>query len=189
MKKVVIVYGIIAGTIVAAMMAITMPMYEKGTLNHDNGELIGYTTMAVALSMIFFGVKSYRDNYAGGEVSFWKAVKIGLLITAIAAFMYATTWEFVYPTMSSEFMQQMVDSQVEELKADGATPAEIEETRKSWEAFAEYYKNPFVRFAVTITEILPVGLILTFLSAGLLRNKKFLPAQPNTASSTGRQLA
>jgi hypothetical protein len=96
MKRVILVYGVIAGTIVAAMMAITMPMYENGTLNHENGKPIGYTTMAVALSMIFFGVKSYRDNYLGGVVSFWKAVKIGMLITAIAAVMYATTERGVY---------------------------------------------------------------------------------------------
>jgi hypothetical protein len=166
-----------------------MPMYDSGQLNHDNGELIGYTTMTVALSMIFFGVKSYRDNHAGGAVSFWKAIKIGLLITAVAAIMYATAWEFVYPNMSKEFMDGMLQGQIDELKADGATPAEIDEARENWGNMMELYKNPAIRFAITIMEILPVGLILTLVSAGLLRNKHFLPAQSKAGGSTDRQLA
>jgi hypothetical protein len=189
MKKVVLVYGLIAGAIVAAMMFITIPMYDSGQLNHDNGELIGYTTMTVALSMIFFGVKSYRDNYSGGTVSFWKAIKIGLMITAVAAIMYATAWEFVYPNMSKEFMDGMLQGQIDELRTEGATTAKIEETRAEWTRIMELYKNPAIRFAMTIMEVLPVGLILTLLSAGLLRNKNFLRAQSKTGGSADRQLA
>jgi hypothetical protein len=93
--------------------------------------------------------------------------------------------------LSEEFMKEMVEGEIEEYKADGATPAEIEEARKDWEAFGELYKNPLVRFPVTIIEILPVGILWTLLAAALLRNKNFLPAQPKTSTNTtaGRQLA
>jgi ABC-type sugar transport system permease subunit len=182
MKKVILIYGLIAGSIVAAMMFITMPMYETGTLKFDNGELVGYTTMAVALSMIFFGVKSYRDNYAGGEVRFWKAVKIGLLITAVASLMYALAWEITYNTMSGDFIALMVEHQLAELKESGAAQAEIAASKEDWEAFAELYKNPLVRFLATLAEIVPVGLIFTFITAGLLRMKTFLPAQPKVTN-------
>ena len=81
MKKIVLIYGLIAGVIVGAMMMITMPLYESGTLKFDNGEWLGYTTMVIALSMVFFGVKSYRDNHLGGSITFGNALKVGLLIT------------------------------------------------------------------------------------------------------------
>jgi hypothetical protein len=54
MKKIILVYGLIAGVIVGAMLLITMPLYESGTLKLDNGEWLGYTTMVVALSLVFF---------------------------------------------------------------------------------------------------------------------------------------
>ena len=49
--------------------------------------------MVIALSMIFFGIKSYRDNYQNGAIGFWKGFQVGLLITLIASLMYALTWE------------------------------------------------------------------------------------------------
>ena len=183
MKKVALIYGLIAGTIVGAMMFITMPMYETGQLNFDNGELVGYTTMAVALSMIFFGTKSYRDNYAGGEITFWKGVKIGMLITAIASVMYALAWEITYQNMSGDFMQMMIDHNIQKMIDSGAPATEIAKTKEGWAAFNELYRNPLIRFMVTILEILPVGIVLTLISAGLLRRKDFLAAQPNTSTS------
>jgi ethanolamine transporter EutH len=182
MKKIIITYGLIAGTIVAALMLITIPLMEKDTVDFKYGELLGYTTMVIALSMIFFGIKSYRDNHADGAVSFWKGVQIGILITLIAGVMYCLAWETLYRRMGSDFMNRMTDQYYEEMKADGATDAELEEAKAEWSSFSEMYKNPVIRFGVTLTEILPVGVILTLISAGLLRKKNFLP----TSSSSGQ---
>lgn len=182
MKKVVLIYGLIAGTIVGGMMLITMPLYENGTFNFDNGELTGYTTMVVALSMVFFGVKSYRDNHAGGTITFWGGLKVGLLITLVASIMYAATWEVLYARMGEEFSQKMVQHYMDDLKAGGATDTEIAEAKAKWDSFGEMYKNPLIRFGVTLMEIFPVGLVISLLTAGLLRKKEFLPA---TSSATG----
>src|SRR5688572_28135034 len=92
MKKIVLVYGLIAGTISGGLMMITMPMFKSGTLDMNNGELIGYTGMVIALSLIFFGIKSFRDNQVDGTITFWKGCQIGLLIALIASVMYALTW-------------------------------------------------------------------------------------------------
>lgn len=176
MKKVILIYGVIAGAIVAGMMFITMPMYDSGTMNFDNGELVGYTTMVIALSMVFFGVKSYRDNHAGGDITFWSGVKVGLLITLVASVMYALAWEVIYSRRGDEFNQKMIQHYMDELKAGGATEVELTEAKARWESFGELYKNPLIRFGVTLMEILPVGLIITLITAALLRKKDFLPA-------------
>jgi len=175
MRKIILTYGLIAGTIVAAMMFITMPMWESGIVNFDNGEVVGYTTMVIALSMIFFGVKSYRDNHQHGVITFGRAFKIGILITLIASVMYALAWEISYNTMATDFIQKMTDHQFAEMKEGGASEAEVAKAKEEWAVFAEYYKNPVIRFGATLMEILPVGLVITLLSAGLLRKKEFLP--------------
>ena len=176
MKKIVLIYGLIAGVIVGAMMMITMPLYESGTLKLENGEWLGYTTMVIALSMVFFGVKSYRDNHLGGSITFGNALKVGLLITLIAALIYAFSWEITRLNMKGDFMTLYGENQIEKMKAGGATEAVLVEAKKKMDDFALMYKNLFIRFGFTLMEIAPVGIIISLLSAGLLRRKIFLPA-------------
>jgi hypothetical protein len=176
MKKPVLIYGLIAGAIVSGMMLITLPMYNSGALNHENGELTGYTTMVIALSVIFFGVKSYRDKQPTGNITFWKGVQIGLLITLVAGLMYAITWEYLWPRIGNEYMQKFTEQYIANLKAEGLTDAEVTKERDEMTGFMELYKNPLVRIPVTLMEILPVGVIITLITAALMRRKEFLPA-------------
>ncbi len=171
MKRIILIYGLLAGAIVGSMFFITMPLYEKGILTMENGELVGYSTMIVALSLIFFGVKSYRDNHLEGTITFGNALKVGLLITLIASLIYAITWEVIYNTMT-DFVTEMGDKYFEKLKAEGTSQAKIDE-------YATMYSNPIIRFPMTLMEIAPVGILISIFSAGLLRIKGFLPASSN----------
>jgi len=174
MKKIVLVYGLIAGAIVGVMLLITMPLYEKGSLNFENGELIGYTTMVVALSLIFFGIKSYRDNHRSGAITYWKGLQVGLLITLVGSLVYATVWEFMYQNMSTDYIEKMYAHYAESQKASGATPEELAELKSQFEV---YDQNFLLRFCITaFMEMFPVGFIISLVSAGLLRKKEFLPA-------------
>jgi Protein of unknown function (DUF4199) len=177
MKKIVLIYGLIAGAIVSGMMMITMPLYESGTLKMENGEWLGYTTMVVALSMVFFGVKSYRDNHLGGSIKFGNALKVGLLITLIASLMYAISWEVTYHNMKGDFMKQYSEKQLEKMKAKGASEAEMAASAKKMAELGEMYKNPIIRFAMTLMEIAPVGILISLLTAALLKKKEFLSAK------------
>ena len=183
MKKIVLVYGLIAGAIAGAMLLITMPLYESGTLKFENGMLLGYTTMVVALSLIFFGVKSFRDSYSGGTITFWNGLKIGLLITLMASLLYALSWEVSYNTMKGDFMKLMNEKSLEKMKKEGASEASLVETQKQMDDFAVTYKNPIFRFTITMLEIAPVGVVISLLSAGLLRRKEFLPSTQTSGTS------
>jgi hypothetical protein len=77
MKKIILVNGLIAGVIVSAMILISLPLQQQGIIDTRNGMLVGYTSMVIALSTIFFGIKTYRDQHLGGSISFWQAAKIG----------------------------------------------------------------------------------------------------------------
>jgi hypothetical protein len=176
MKKIIITYGLIGGVIVSVMMLIQHPLMEKGIINFDNGMFVGYASMVIALSMVFFGVKTYRDQHAGGAISFWQGVKIGILITLIASVMYAITWEVYYNTMATDFTEKYTQHYLDKMAEKGASQAEIEQMRGEMAAFNEMYENPLIRFGVTLVEILPVGVIITFLSAALLRKREILPA-------------
>lgn len=169
MKKIVLTFGLIAGLIVATLMLISMPLMDKGVISFENGQLFGYTTMAIALSMIFFGVKSYRDNHNEGVISFGRAFQVGILIAAVASIIYASSWEVYMAASSGDFMEQYAAKYLEQMENEGASMAEIEQMKQSMGEMAEMYKNPIIRFGMTLMEIIPVGIVITLISALILK--------------------
>lgn len=180
MTKIVLIFGLISGAIAGALMWLLMSFVKDGSIDFDNGMIWGYATMIIALSLVFFGVKSYRDNH-GGRISFFKGLQVGILISVISAVCYAAAWELYYPKIGDEFMKKYTVHELEKMKASGASDAEIEKARAEGERFMELYKNFFVRFAMSLMEILPVGIIVTLVSAGLLRRREVLPGEPARA--------
>jgi hypothetical protein len=169
MKRTVFTFGLIAGAIMAAMMLITMVFMKE--IGFDKGEIIGYTTMVLAFLMTFFGIKSYRDNVAGGAISFGRALTLGLMITGVATLCYVATWEVIYYKFAPDFGDRYAAYSVEKAKQSGATQAQVDAKMKQMADFKEMYKNPFVNAALTFLEPLPVGLLVAVISAALLRRK------------------
>ncbi len=176
MKKIILVYGSLAGVIVGSMFFIGAPLYDRGIITLDNGMLVGYTSMVVALSLIFFGVKNYRDSQ-GGAITFAKAFQIGILITILATVIYSISWEIAYRTVSRGYNEAMYEHQIDKLKEQVKGEEELKKQIRQLEDFAVLYENPLIRFGITCFEIFPIGLIISLIVAGLLRKKEFLPHQ------------
>jgi hypothetical protein len=170
MNRIVLTFGLIAGAVLSLMMAISMSFIDR--IGTDNGEVLGYTTMVIAFVMVYFGVRSYRDNIVKGAITFGRAFKVGILITLLASACYVATWEVIYYNFMPDFGDKYAARQVEKAKASGATPQQIEEQTKQMAKFKEMYKNPAVNVAMTFIEPFPVGLLFTLLSAGILRKKE-----------------
>lgn len=170
MQKTVLTFGLIAGVMLSAMMLLTLPFLDA--IGFDRGLVIGYTTMVLAFMMTYFGVRSYRDNVAGGSVSFGRAFKVGILITLIASVCYVATWEFVYYKLAPDFGEKMSAHEVAKVKASGASAAQVEAKQEEMQKFSEMYKNPLVNVAMTFIEPLPVGLLFTLVTAAVLSRKR-----------------
>ncbi len=174
MRKIVLTYGLLAGVIVSVFMLVSLALWHKDAVNFDNSELIGYASMVVALSMIFFGIKTYRDNHQNGALKFVKGLQVGMLITLVASLLYAGTWEIYFrtnPEVQTSFMDKYTEHSLNKMKAEGASTAEIEQKAKQMASMAEMYKNPLIRFGITMLEILPVGIAVTLICAAALRRK------------------
>jgi len=179
MRKVTLIFGLLAGVIVSIFMVITMQMCASGVITFDNSDFIGYGSMVIALSMIFFGIKSYRDNYQNGAIKFGKGLQVGMLITLVAALIYAVAGETYYqmdPEINTNIMDKYADYHINKLRENGAPPDAIAQKAKEMADIKEMHKNPLLRFGMTLAIILPVGIIITLISAAVLRKKEFLPA-------------
>jgi hypothetical protein len=175
MTRVVLVFGLISGAIAAALMWIMLAVMKTGAIGH--GLILGYASMIISLSLVFFGVKSFRDNN-GGRITFFKGLQVGILISLICAVCYAASWEVYYRTSGGDFMAEYSAQYVEKMKENGASDAEIAKTQKEMADLGEIYQNFFVRFGMTLMEIVPVGLVVALISAALLRKRDILPAEP-----------
>ena len=180
MKKTVWTFGLISGAILSVMMMITMPFEEK--IGYDRAEIIGYTTMVLSFLLIFFGVRSYRDNVGKGTIGFGRAFAVGALICAVASLCYVATWEVIYFKFLPNFTQKFQARALEKAKASGASQAEIDKQAAQFRQYAELYENPLINSAITFLEPLPVGLLIALVSAGVLRRRRRGDPIPISAS-------
>jgi Protein of unknown function (DUF4199) len=169
MKKTVLTFGLISGAVSAAMMLITIPFVDK--IGWEKGEIFGYTTIVLSALLVFFGVRSYRENVGAGRLTFGRGFAVGILITLISSACYVGTWEIVYYKLMPNFAEKYAAHMVERAKASGATQQKVHETERQAQQFKQMYANPAINVAMTFLEVFPIGLVVTLVSAGILRKK------------------
>ena len=169
MKKTVLIFGLISGGISAGMMLMTIPFSDR--FGFDKGEILGYTMIVLSALLVFFGVRSYRENASAGRLTFWQGFAVGILITLISNVCYVATWEVVYYKFMPDFADKYAAYTIERAKESGASPEKIQKTEQQAQQFKQTYRNPAVNVAMTFAEVFPIFLGVTVLSAAILRRK------------------
>ena len=172
MNRIVLKFGLISGAIIAAMTAVMLPLCMKGVIDFGASEIVGYSAMVLSFLLVFFGIRSYRDDVAGGVITFGKAFGVGLLVTLVACSVYVIAWEIVYFNFIPDFVDHYQAYLIDELREDGASAAEIAAKEAEMAKFAELYANPLVNVLITFMEVFPVGLVVTLVSAAILRRRR-----------------
>lgn len=173
----ILIYGLVAGAIVGTeLFVLVLTMHGH---SERYGELIGYLTMLVALSAIFVAVKRHRDLDLGGVIGFWRGLAMGLGISTIAGILYVLSWEAALAVTHLDFAAAYSKALIAQQKAKGVHGAELARFEAQMAAFRAQYANPVYRFAEGFTEIFPVGVLVSLVSAGLLCNRRFLPLRRN----------
>jgi hypothetical protein len=182
MKKTILTFGLISGAISAFLLAATIPFADR--IGFDKGEYFGYTIIVLSLLLVYFGIRSYRDNVANGHITFGKAFIIGLGITVISCLGYVAAWELIYFKFMPDFMDKYGAYMVQKLQASGATSAAIRAQLLEIKKYQQLYDNPLTNAALTFIEPFPVGLVMTLISAAILRRKpQDSPSQSPAAAS------
>lgn len=177
MKKTVLTFGLIAGAILALLMGASLLLADRIGSGHSMA--IGYTIMVASFLLIYFGIRSYRDNNLAGHISFGRAFACGILITLITTLCYVAMWEILYFNFMPHFMDSYFAAQIHKVQSAGLDPATTAAQVAAIQHSQQLYQNPLVNIAYTFIEPFPVGLLITLLSAAILRRKA--PAQPATA--------
>lgn len=168
MKKTVLTFGLISGAVSSVMMLVTLPLIDR--IGFDKAEILGYTTIVLSFLLVFFGIRSYRET-SGGTMTFGRGFRVGLLITLISCACYVVTWQIIYFKLMPEFLAKYSAYTIEQVKASGASQQTIDATVKQMEGFKRMYDNPLMNAAITFAEPFPIGLVVTLISAAVLRKK------------------
>ena len=179
MKKTVLTFGLIAGVMISVLMGGNLLIANK--IGSGHSLVLGYTTMVASFLLVYFGIRSYRDNALAGEISFGRAFACGILITLITCACYVAMWEVVYFNFLPHFMDSYFAAQIHKVQSLGLDPAATAARVAAIEHSQQLYQNPLVNMAYTFMEPLPVGLIITLISAAVLRRKA--PVEPRAAGA------
>jgi hypothetical protein len=175
MYRQILSYGSVAGLIVGIPLfgiAVALNGHPPTTW----GAVVGYLTMLVALSLVFVAIKRRRDGELGGVIRFWPAFGLGLAISLVAGVFYVVAWEAALAFTGMDFAGDYAKAVVEQQRAKGLGPEALAKLAADMETFRVQYANPLYRIPVTLSEILPVGVLVSLVSAALLRNPRFFPA-------------
>ena len=180
MKKTILTFGLISGAVISVLMCATVPFADR--IGHSY--LVGYTTMILAFLLVYFGIRSYRDNFGDGRISFGKAFVIGISITLISTLCYVVTWEILYFKFMPDFMDKYGAAAIQKLQASGASAAAIQAKVEEVRRYKVLEDNPLTNAAMTFLEPFPVGLLVTLISAAILRREPRKNAQPTNSPAT-----
>jgi hypothetical protein len=170
LKKTILIFGLISGVISSVLMCATIPLLRD--INHGNaGYYLGYTAIVLSFLLVFFGIRSYRDNLAGGSITFGRAFAIGIGITLISCVFYVVTWEIVYFNFLHGFMDSYFAQQIQKVQSTPGTAEAIQAKVAAIRHSQQMYENPLVNALYTFIEPFPVGLLITLISAAVLRRK------------------
>ena len=166
MQRIVLTFGLIGGGVLAVLMFATLPFQDQ--IGFDRGAIVGYTTMVLAFLMVYAGVRSYRDTVGGGALTFGRAFQVGLLISLVITACYVAVWQVMYYGFMPDFLDKYTAFALEKARQGGASEADLTRQAQELRDFAAMYKNPLVNIAISLLEPLPVGLVFTLVTAGVL---------------------
>lgn len=168
MKKNVFVYGLISGICVATFMSFSIAYcYSKNSF--DGSMLLGYTAMLLSLSLIYVGVKNYRDNHNGGIISFGNAFLMSLYMALIASTLYVIGWMIAYYIFFPDFIEKLAAYQLSPDKIRNMSSDQVAGIREQLKTFKDWYATPIGVAGATFMEILPVGLVVSLITALFLK--------------------
>ncbi|MEM9077580.1 MAG: DUF4199 domain-containing protein [Bacteroidota bacterium] len=168
MKKTIIKYGTYGAVAICGLFIISW--YVLDDLPLSTQEALGYLSMILSLSFVFFGIKHYRDKVNEGKVSFKNALIIGILISLITALIFGILdviyTEFLNPDFMDTYYSETLNTMEETMSAE-----EFQLKKAEMEAQKEMFANPVMTFVFMAITVFIIGFIISLLSALVLQRK------------------
>ena len=169
MRKTVLIFGLISAALYTAMMLATFPLID--TIGIEKTDFIGYTTFVLSALLVFFGIRSFRENVGDGRMTFGRGLAVGLLITLVSSVCYVAAFQIAYFKLMPGLGEKYAACMIDRARASGASQQEIDEKTKQAQTLKRLWDNPLTNAAVAFAEPFPIGLVAAAISATILRKR------------------
>lgn len=173
MQKTILRFGLLSGAISSVLLILLTSIGRAVGLRTfaEYGAWLGFSSIILSLTLVYFGIRSYRDKHSAGKITFGKAFQIGLFITVISCVCYSVTWVIFYFHFFPTFMEEYGAYYLQKMKENGESAAAVARQATEFRRLNAQYQHPLYNFAITFTEPFPVGLLITLVSALVLKKK------------------
>ena len=171
MKKSILVFGLVSGVILGVFV-FSINFLSNVFHGHIENEIVGYSAMIIAFSLVFVGTKNFRDKYNQGTVGFGKAFLVGLGISLIGSTIYVGAWLIQYYCFMPDFMDKYSAAMIQKAQHSGLSAEALQKRLDSINSMSRMYKNPIMVVLFTYIEVLPVGIVISLITALILRRRK-----------------
>ena len=169
MRKTVLTYGSAAGVVGVAMMASTLPFIAD--TRHQVADALGYASIVLSALLVFFGIRSYRENAGGGRLTFGRGLAVGVLITLVSVACQVVAFELVYFQLMPDFGEKFVVCSIDRVRDAGGSDAEIVRAAEQAKTLKRLYDQPLMNAALTFATSFPIGFGVALVSAAILRRR------------------
>jgi len=169
MNTIILKYGIYSFVLLPIMMVGSHLIIDS--TNFAAHEVLGYLAMIIASLIAMIGVANYRKEAMNDEMSYWVAVKVGILILIIPSLLFGV-FDLVYVNyIDPDFMENYYSYYVEQMRS-GMSASKFEVALKEIEVQKEFFSNPFMSFIVMSSTMFLVGLVVSLISSFFLKTSK-----------------
>jgi len=167
MKKVILRYGTYAGVFEFIAFVITWLIIDITNVEHKLQGAIGLVTILIPLIFVYFGIRYYRDRVNNSNITFLKALQVGLLIVIVPAVSFAIIETVYVLYINPKFYQNIAAFDIEQYRKT-LSPAQFTAKLNEIKQQVAMNDNPFYNFFGMILYIGALGVIVTLLSSVLL---------------------
>lgn len=170
MKRIAFRYGMWGVAIMLIILIADFFIFQNKT-NWELQEVIGYATIVVSLLFVYFGIRRWRDKENAGQLSFWRGIGLGSLISLFPSVAFGLfSWiqmNFLDPGFSDRYYNYYVE------KVKQSTPPEkLQAALQKMAEEKEMFSSPVAQFLFMFLTVFVIGFIITIISTLLLRRSK-----------------
>ena len=164
MKNPIIRNGVYSGLVMLALFGIA---YMIGG-DFEKQETVGYLSILISLVFVFLGIKQYRDEIGNGNITFGKAMQVGLLIVLVPSIVFGLYNLFYIEYLDPDFIENYYADILAEMKAS-LSPEEFEVKAVEIEAEKEAFGSPMVQFGAMAVTVFLMGIVVSVISSFVLK--------------------
>ena len=166
MKATLLKYG--PAAFISMLVLFALGLIVGQNLDYSTQEIVGYLTMILSLSLVYFAIRHYRDRENDGQLTFGRGMAIGMIISACAGVGIAIADAFHTTVINPNFITEFIDRELANLKAN--LPAdEYDAAAAELMSQIDMMGSPFALAVLMFVTVLLIGVMVSLISSLVLR--------------------